>query len=60
MQSSTYCPVIVEVAELIGESLNVIWFESRCVPDDIEVGWSDSPLTDALAHQEEVIPAQTQ
>ena len=50
-------PVVVKVAEFVGESLHMIWLESRCVTYHIEVGGRDSALTHTLTHKEEVIPA---
>ena len=46
------------MAELVGESLHVVWFEGVGVTDDVEVGRCDRALTHTLAHQEEIIPAQ--
>ena len=52
----TYCrcethrPVVVEVTEFVGETLHVIWLQSRCVVDHIEVSWRDSALTHTLTH----------
>lgn len=34
-----YLPVVVHVAELVGEPLHVIWLESTGVIHDIVVGW---------------------
>ena len=45
------------MAELVGESLHVVWFEGVGVTDDVEVGRCDRALTHTLAHQEEIIPA---
>ena len=46
------------MAEFVGESLHVVWFEGVGVTDDVEVGRCDRALTHTLAHQEEIIPAQ--
>ena len=45
------------MAQLVGESLEVVWFESRGVRNDVVVGGSDSALTDSLAHNKEVVPS---
>lgn len=34
-----YLPVVVHVAQLVGEPLHVIWLESTGVIHDIVVGW---------------------
>ena len=52
----THRPVVVKVTELVGESLHVIWLQSRRVRDDIEVGGGDSALTNTLTHKKEVVP----
>ena len=54
----TYRPVVVEVAEFVGESLHVVWLESRGVTDHIEVGGGHRPLTNTLTHKEEIIPVR--
>ena len=41
----TYWPVVVEMTQLVGESLHVVRLEARCVMDDIEAGRTDSTLT---------------
>ena len=41
----TYRPVVVEMTQLVGESLHVVRLETRCIMDDIEAGWSDGTLT---------------
>ena len=53
-----YRPVVVEVAELVGEPLHVVWVQAGGVTDDVKVGWSDSALTCTLTHQKEIIPAR--
>ena len=55
----THGPVVVQVAELVGEPLHVVRFQATGVPDDVEVGGSDSSLTHTLARQEEIIPTHT-
>lgn len=57
MGALTYRPVVVEVAEFVGQSLHVVRLQSRGVIDDVEVGGRDCSLTDTLTDQEEVIPA---
>ena len=54
-----YWPVVVEVTELVGKPLDVIWLQSRGITDDIEMCGRDSPLPHTLAHNEEIIPAHT-
>ena len=55
----THRPVVVEVAEFVGEPLHVVWFEATGVVDDVEVGWGDSSLTHTLTHQEKIIPTHS-
>ena len=55
----THRPVVVEVAQLVGEPLHVVGFEATGVTDDVEVGRSDRPLTHTLTRQEEIIPTHT-
>ena len=43
-------PVVVEVAQLVGEPLHVVWLESRCVIDNVETGGRDCSLANRLAH----------
>ena len=57
--SETHRPVVVEVAEFVGEPLHVVWFQASGVVDDVEVGWGDCALTHALTHQEKIIPTQS-
>ena len=47
---TTHGPVIVEMAELVSESLHVVGLESRSVVDDVEVCWGDCALTHGLTH----------
>ena len=56
----TYRPVVVEVAELVSEALDVIWLHARCVIDNVVVSWGYCSLTHTLAHQEEVKPVYKQ
>lgn len=51
-----YLPVIVHVAQLVGEPLHVIRLQSAGVVHHIVVGWSDTSTADRLAHYVEVIP----
>ena len=46
------------MGQLVGQPLEVIWFEATCVIHYIVVGWSNSSLSDRLANQKEVIPAK--
>ena len=52
----THWPVVVEMAKFVAQSLNVVWFQTRRVPNHIKVRRSYRPLTNTLAHKEEVIP----
>ena len=52
----THWPVVVEMAKFVAQSLNVVWFQTRRVPNHIEVSRSYRSLTNTLAHKEEVIP----
>ena len=49
-------PVVVEVAELVGEALLVVRGQVGAVVDDVVVGGGDGALAHRLAHHEEVIP----
>ena len=53
-------PVVVEVTEFVGEPLHVVRLEATRVKDDVEMSWSNCPLTNTLTCQEEVIPEHTQ
>ena len=44
----TYRPVIIQVAELVGETLDVVRLHAAGVKDHIVVCGSDSALTDRL------------
>ena len=56
---STHRPVVIEVAELVGQPLHVVWTKPGCVTNDIEVSRSDGTLAYTLANQEEIIPTQS-
>ena len=51
-------PVVVEVGELVGERLDVLGHETRCVLHHVVRGWIDSALVHRLRDQEEVIPRE--
>ena len=53
-----HLPVVVHVAELVGESLHVIRLQSAGVVDNVVVGWGDASKADSLAHNVEVIPGK--
>ena len=53
-------PVVVEVAQLICQGLDVLRFESRGVLDNVVAGGVHCPLPDGLGDQVEVIPVQNQ
>ena len=57
---TTHRPVIVEMAQFIGQSLDVVGLETEGVMDDVVVGGGHGSLSDTLTHQEEVIPAKQQ
>ena len=48
------------MAEFVGQSLNVIRFQSSLIKDDIVMSWCNSPLPDWLRHKEEIIPVSEQ
>ena len=56
----SYRPVVVEVGQLVGESLHVVWLEPRGVLYHVEVSGRDSTLSHRLTDEEEIIPAHTQ
>ena len=51
-------PVVVEVAEFVGEPLHVVRFQATRVIDDVEMGGSDCSLMNTLTCQEEIVPVQ--
>lgn len=53
-----YLPVVVHVAQLVGEPLHVIRLQSTGVVHNIVVGWGDASSADSLAHNIEVIPGK--
>ena len=50
-------PVVVEVAQLVGQTLHVIRLQLSRVMDHVVVGRSHGSLTHRLGHDEEVIPS---
>ena len=52
-------PVVVEVAEFVGEPLHVVRFQATRIIDDVEMGGSDCSLTNTLTCQEEIVPVHT-
>ncbi len=52
----SYRPVVVQMAELVGESLHVIGLHSAGIVDNIVVSGSDCALPHGLADQEKVVP----
>lgn len=44
------------LTHLVGETLDVVWFESTVVPNDVEACWCDSALAHGLRDQVEVVP----
>jgi len=49
-------PVVVEMAQLVGQSLHVVWLQCSSVMNHVVVGRSNGALADRLRDQEEVIP----
>ena len=49
-------PVVVEVAQLVGQLLDVVRGEAGVVLDHVVGGRVDSALSHTLRHEEEVIP----
>ena len=56
--TDAHWPVVVEMTQLVSESLYVVRLETRCVIDDVEAGGCDCPLANRLTHKEEVIPGE--
>ena len=54
----SHLPVVVEMAEFVGEPLHVVRSETTGVSNHIEMCWSDCSLTYTLTCQEEIIPNQ--
>ena len=52
-------PIVIQMAQLVGEALEVVRLQARAVMNDVTVGWRDSALSDRLADQEEVVPFWT-
>lgn len=51
-----YLPVVVHVAEFVGESLHVIWFEAAVVKHHIVVSRWDATKAHSLTYYEEIVP----
>jgi len=51
-----YLPVVVHVAEFVGESLHVIWLEATAVKYHIVVRRCDTTKAHSLTYYEEIIP----
>ena len=49
-------PVVVEMAEFVGQPLHVVGLQRGRVVNDVVMGRSDRSLTHALRHDEEVVP----
>lgn len=54
--SSTHRPIEVQMAQLVGQSLQMICFHSSRIMQDIVMSWRDCSLANRLADQKEVIP----
>lgn len=46
------------MAELVGQSLDVVGLQATAVIDDIVVCWGHTPTPHCLAHDEKVIPGK--
>ena len=57
-QKAAYLPVVVHVAQLVGEPLHVIRLQSTGVVHNIVVGRGDASTADSLAHNVEVVPGK--
>lgn len=57
--TDTHRPVVIDVAEFVGQPLDVVRLQATAVIDDIIVCWGHTPTSHSLAHDEEVIPAKT-
>lgn len=53
----TYLPVVVHVAQLVGEPLHVVGLQSAGVKHHVVVGWGDASHADGLANDVEVVPS---
>ena len=53
-----YLPVVVEVAQLVGEPLHVVGLEAAAVVHHVVVSGRDAAHTHSLTHDEEVIPEE--
>lgn len=51
-----YLPVVIHVAEFVGESLHVIWFEAAVVENHVVVSRCHTTEAHSLTDYEEVIP----
>lgn len=49
-------PVVVQVSELVGQALKVVWCQPGAVLNHVVMGWRHRSLTDRLADKKEVIP----
>ena len=49
-------PVVVEMAQLVSQALEVVWLQPRGVLDHVVAGGVHGALPHRLGHQEEVIP----
>lgn len=55
-----YLPVVIHVAEFVGESLHVVWFEAAAVIHDVVVSRADAAQAHCLTHNEEIVPEKNQ
>lgn len=54
-----HLPVVVQMAQLVGEALHVIRLQSTGIIHNIVVCWCDASKPDRLTHNVEVIPKKT-
>lgn len=54
--SDTHRPIVVHMAELVCQPLDVVRLQATAVIDDIVVCWGHAPASHCLAHDEKVIP----
>lgn len=49
-------PVVIDVAQLVGEPLYVVWLQAAVVVDDVVVRGGDAAASHRLAHNKKIIP----
>lgn len=56
---SLYLPVVIHMAEFVGESLHVVWFEATAVVHHVVVCGGDAAQAHCLTHNEEIVPEKS-